>query len=267
VAGPVARHSRSLVRNVNVAGWLVVLAVAAAADVLVRTFDLHDSVAAPSAAASALGDELRSGALASELATTLESYAQGLGIAIAIGVSAGIVIGTSRTLQAATSPLIELLRPIPAVALIPLAILLFGLDEPMRRFVVAFGAVWPILVNTIYGVRSTDRFLHDVARSAGLGPVRRLVRVTLPAALPGIATGIRVSASLALLVCVTAEFVVGAGGGMGAYMQEQQSAVRMPELYAAILTVALLGYAVNAGLRAVERRTVVWAGDGRKARS
>jgi NitT/TauT family transport system permease protein len=255
------------VRRGNVAGWLFVLALAIVADVLVRAFDLHDSVAAPSAAVAALVDELRSGSLTAEIGTTLESYAQGLAIAIAIGVSAGVIIGSSRTLEAAATPLIELLRPIPAVALIPLAILFFGLDTPMRRFLVAFAAVWPILVNTIYGVRSTDRFLHDVARSSGVGPVGRLLRVTLPGALPGIATGIRVSASLALLVCVTAEFVVGAGGGIGSYMQEQQSAVRIPELYAAILTVTLLGYAVNAGLRAVERRTVFWVGDGRKARS
>ena len=79
----------------------------------------------------------------------------------------------------------------------------------MHRNVVAFAALWPILINTIYGVRGTDRFLHDVARTSGVGPGRRLVRVTLPAALPSIATGIRISASLALLVCVTAEFVVG----------------------------------------------------------
>ena len=82
----------------------------------------------------------------------------------------------------------------------------------MRRFVVAFARLWPILVNTAYGVRGADRFLHDVARTSGVTPIGRLVRVTLPAALPSIATGIRVSASLALLVCVTTEFVTGTGG-------------------------------------------------------
>ena len=129
--------------------------------------------------------------------------------------------------------MIELLRPIPAVALIPLALVLFGLGIPMHRYVVAFAAVWPILINTIYGVRGTDPFLHDVARTSGVGRGGRLVRVTLPAALPSIATGIRISASLALLVCVTAEFVVGTRRRRSApTWRQQQSAVRIPELYA-----------------------------------
>jgi ABC-type nitrate/sulfonate/bicarbonate transport system permease component len=91
--------------------------------------------------------------------------------------------------------------------------------------------------------------------------------VTLPAALPSIATGIRISASIALLVCVTAEFVVGAagGGGIGSYMAAQQNAARIPELYGAILATALLGYLVNAGLRAAERRTIFWGGEERRA--
>ena len=93
------------------------------------------------------------------------------------------------------------------------------------------------------------------------------MRVTLPAALPSIATGIRVSASLALLVCVTAEFVVGAGGGIGSYMQQQQNALQFPELYAAVFMVGLLGYVVNAGLRAAERRVVFWGGEQRRSGS
>ncbi len=233
----------------------------------VRAFDLGDSVAAPSSAVAALAEGIWSGSLSSELGTTLHTYAEGLLLAIAIGVPAGVLIGTSRTLRDATSVLIELLRPIPAVALIPLSLVLFGLGTSMHRNVVAFAALWPILINTIYGVRGTDRFLHDVARTSGVGPVGRLVRVTLPAALPSIATGIRISASLALLVCVTAEFVVGTagGGGIGSYMAVQQNAFRIPELYSAILAAALLGYLVNAGLRAAERRAIFWGGEERRA--
>jgi ABC-type nitrate/sulfonate/bicarbonate transport system permease component len=91
------------------------------------------------------------------------------------------------------------------------------------------------------------------------------VRVTLPAALPSIATGIRISASLALLVCVTVEFVVQTGGGIGSYMAVQQNATHIPELYGAILAAALLGYLVNAGLRAVERRAIFWGAEERRA--
>ena len=91
------------------------------------------------------------------------------------------------------------------------------------------------------------------------------MRVTLPAALPSIATGIRISASLALLVCVTAEFVVHTGGGIGAYMAVQQNAFHTPELYGAILAAALLGHFINVGLRAVERRAIFWGGEERRA--
>ena len=95
-----------------------------------------------------------------------------------------------------------------------------------------------------------------------MGRVGRLIRVTLPAALPSIAIGIRISAAVALVVCVTAEFRTSAGG-IGAYMQDQYAALSIPELYAAVVLVALLGYGVNVALRAVQRRTLFWAGEER----
>ena len=205
------RAGRSFVKRLNFAGWLFVVLVAVLAEAVVRLFDLHDSVAAPSAALRALVDGLSSGALSGPLGTTLEAYAVGLALAAVGGVALGVIIGSSRTLLDASSVLLEFLRPIPAVALIPVAILFFGLDTPMRRFVVAYAAVWPILIHTIYGVRGSDRLLEDVARTSGVTGVGRLVRVTVPAALPSIATGIRLSASIALVVCVTAEFVTPTG--------------------------------------------------------
>jgi ABC-type nitrate/sulfonate/bicarbonate transport system permease component len=253
---------RRVLKRVNVTGWLFVVLVAALAEVGVRLFDLHDSVAAPTAALRALVDGLSSGALARALATTLESYAQGLALAVVGGVVLGVAIGSSRTLLDASSVLIEFLRPIPAVALIPVAILFLGLDTPMRRLLVAYAALWPILINTIYGVRGSDRLLHDVARTSGVTRLGRLVRVTVPTALPSIATGIRLSASIALVVCVTAEFVTGTGG-IGAYMQQQQLAFQLPELYAAVLLVASLGYVVSVALRVTERRVVFWVGEER----
>lgn len=246
----------------NVVGWGFVLLLAALAEVTIRAFDLRDSVAAPSETVRALWDGMSSGDLSGELATTLEGYAQGLAIAIAVGVGLGVVIGSSRTLLAATSIVIEFLRPIPGVALIPVAVFVLGTGLPMRRFVIAYGAVWPILIHTLYGVRGSDRLLHDVAKTSGVTRLGRLARVTLPSALPSIATGIRVSASIALLVAVTAEFLTHTGG-LGSYMQEQQFALRLPELYAAVLLTALLGYAINVLLRATERRVVFWVGEER----
>jgi ABC-type nitrate/sulfonate/bicarbonate transport system permease component len=253
-----------MVRRANVTGWAVVAAAAGVLELAVRLFALQDSVAAPSAALAALGRELWSGALSGAVGETLESYVEGLGLAIAAGVVLGVLIGSSRTLIDASTAVIELLRPIPAVALIPLAILIFGLGLPMRRFVVAYAAVWPILINALYGARSGDRMYHDVAKTSGISPLGRLARVTVPAALPSIATGIRVSASIGLLAGITAEFVTGAEG-IGAYMQRQQLGYHLPELYAAVLLTALLGYAINLALRTTQRRLVFWIGEERLA--
>ena len=256
-----SRRQRTIGRA-NLAGWSFVAALTLIVEAGVRAFDVEDGVAPPSQTFRALAEGLWSGTLAGEARTTLAAYAPGLALAIACGVAVGVCIGSSRLLRSATFVVIEFVRPIPAVALIPLAILFFGLDTSMRRYVVAFAALWPILVNAAYGARSADRFLHDVARTSGVGPVGRLLRVTFPAALPSIATGIRVSASIALLVCVTAEFVTGTGG-LGAYMHEQQNAFQLPELYAAVVLVGILGYVINLALRGAERRLVFWVGEER----
>jgi NitT/TauT family transport system permease protein len=244
---------------------LFAAAVLVLAEAAVRLFDLSDSVAAPSDAAGALVHGLWDGTLSSEIVTTLEVYVQGLALALAIGVGLGIAIGLSRTIDAGSSVVVEFLRPIPAVALIPLAILWFGLGTPMLRFVVAYAAVWPILVHTVYGIRGVDRMLYDVAATSGVTGVARVARVSVPAALPGIATGIRVSAAIALVVCVTAEFFFGTRG-IGAYMQAQQAAYRIPDLYAAVLLAGLIGLAIDAALRSTQRWALFWVGEERARR-
>ena len=237
--------------------------LAALLEVAVRGFDLHDSLAAPTDALRALVDGLVDGTLSGEIGTTLERYVEGFALAIAVGVTLGIVIGSSRALLDASSVVLEVLRPIPAVALIPVAYLFFDLGTPMIRFVIAYAVVWPILVNTLYGVRGGDRMLHDVARTSGVSRVEGS-SVTLPAALPSIWTGIRVSAPIALLVGITAEYLT-LSGGIGSYLQERQNAGELPEMYAAVVLTALLGYAINVVLRATGRRVVFWAGEERVA--
>ena len=140
-------------RRINVAGWLFVVLVALLVEAGVRTFD-YGGDATPSSTLRALYDELAAGTLAGEIGDTLSAYFQGLAIAIVIGVGAGVLIGSSRTMLDASSVVIEFLRPIPAVALIPLAIVFFGtFGIGAHRFVVAYAAAWPILIATIYGVR------------------------------------------------------------------------------------------------------------------
>jgi NitT/TauT family transport system permease protein len=261
---PDAPRVRSRQKRPNAVGWIVVAVLFASVEAVVRLFQLSDSVPAPTATARALVTELSTGTLAGEVAATLDSYAQGLAVAVVVGVVAGVLIGSFRALLDASSVLIEFLRPIPAVAMIPLAVLLFGFGASMRRWIVAYAALWPILLNALYGARSVDRVLHDVARTSGIGAVGRLVRVTFPASLPSIATGVRISASIGLLVAVTAESVSGTDG-VGAYMQRQGNAFQLPELYAAVVLVGVFGYVVNRALRAAERRLVFWAGEERLA--
>ena len=251
-------------RRVNVAGWLFVVFVALLVELGVRTFGYEHTLSPPSAALRALVDELASGALSGELATTLERFVEAFVIGIVVGVCLGVAVGSSRLLRDATTVTLEVLRPIPAVSLIPVALVFFGLGTSMYRFVVAYAVVWPIYINTLYGVRGVDRLLHDVARTSGVGRLGRLIRVTFPAALPSIATGLRLGGAVALVVTVTTEFVQGTDG-IGSYMNRQQIAVNIDELYGAILLTALLGYLVNLGLRAAERRVVFWTGQERSA--
>jgi NitT/TauT family transport system permease protein len=249
-----------LLRRVNVAGVVFALAVLTLAEAGVRSFDLSDSMAAPSGAARALVDGLADGTLSGVVATTLETYVQGLVLAVVIGVALGVAIGSHRAIEQGTSVMVEFLRPVPAVALTPLAIFWFGTGASTIRFLVAYAAVWPVLVHTVYGIRGVDRRLYDVAATSGVTGLERIVRVSVPAALPGIVTGVRVSAALALTVCVTVEYFVG-GRGVGGYLYDRQVAHRLDGLYAAAALTGLLGLAVDWVLRRAARRVVFWTGE------
>ena len=246
--------------RLDVVGWVFALGLLVLAEGAVRLFDLSDSVAEPSDAVGALVGAIADGSLSGQVATTLGTYAQGLVLAIAVGVALGVAIGSSRTLEDASSTVVEFLRPIPAVAFIPLAIFWFGSGTPTIRFLVAYAAAWPILIHTVYGVRGVDRMHYDVAATSGVEGAARVVRVSLPAALPSIVTGIRISAALGLVVCVTAEYFVGSQG-VGDYLNDQRVAYRLPELYGAAILTGLLGLAIDALLRNGERRVVFWTGE------
>ena len=188
---------------------------------------------------------------------TLRAYAQGFGLAAALGVLTGLAMAFLPTVRALLSLLVELLRPMPFVATIPIAILLFGLGDAMKVAVIAYAALWPVLLNSLYGVRGVEPRLHDVARTFHLGRWRTAWRILLPAASPVIATGLRVSSGIALILTVTAELMAGQSG-LGAFIANAQLAVRTPEMYAGILTVALLGYGLNALFVRMESKALAW---------
>lgn len=188
---------------------------------------------------------------------TLQGWALGLAIALVIGLPLGVLIGSLAMLFRATRSIVEFLRPVPSVALVPLAVLVFGTGLQSKVFLAAFAALWPILLQTIYGVRDVDPVATETARSFGIRAPERLLRVTLPSALPYIATGVRISSAVALILAVTAELVIGAPGlGQQINVAEQSGAIDLT--YALILATGLLGWGLNFLNTLVERRLLHW---------
>lgn len=169
----------------------------------------------------------------------------------------GLLMARQRWIDAALTPLIELLRPIPMPAIIPPLILLLGIDHTMKIFAVAFATFFPVLVNTAGGIRSVDRTLLDVARTFQQGGSRTVFRVILPAAMPYIFAGLRTSLALALIVTVVAEMIAGSEG-IGYYVITMQYAMRAADMYAAIFALAAVGYTLNFITLQVERRVLHW---------
>jgi ABC-type nitrate/sulfonate/bicarbonate transport system permease component len=217
----------------------------------------ESSIPPASAAIGELVEEVGTTEMWKAVGNTLQGWAIGLLLAIVIGVTAGIVIGSSRWVYRALRIPIEFLRPIPSVALIPLAVLVYGSGLESKVFLAAFAATWPLLMQTLYGVQDVDPVATDTARAFGFSRGARLVRVTLPSAVPYIATGVRISAAVALILVVTAELVIGAPGlGRGINLARQGGNVEL--MYALILATGLLGMAVNAVFTRVERRVLHW---------
>jgi ABC-type nitrate/sulfonate/bicarbonate transport system permease component len=200
---------------------------------------------------------LGEGSFWSAVGSTLQGWALGLGIAAALAIPLGIVIGSSATAYRAVRFVVEFLRPIPSVALVPLAVLIYGVGLESKVFLAAFASFWPLFVQTLYGVRDVDPVATDTARSFGLNGAERLVRIKLPSAFPYIATGLRISSAVALILAVTAEIVIGSAGlGREINIARQSGAIEL--MYALIITTGLLGWALNIATTRAERRVLHW---------
>lgn len=193
----------------------------------------------------------------SAVGSTLAGAGAGLAIAVVAGVALGVLMGSSTVAWHALRPTVEFLRPVPGVALIPVAILVFGPSMQSDIFLVAFGCVWVMLVQTLYGVRDVDEVALQTARSYGLTRAQRIRFVQLPSSLPYIATGLRIASSIALIVAVTAELVAG-NAGLGKSISLAQSVGQTEEMYALIVAAGMLGIAVHIAFGALERRFLHW---------
>jgi ABC-type nitrate/sulfonate/bicarbonate transport system permease component len=188
---------------------------------------------------------------------TVRGWALGLAIATALAIPLGIVLGSSELAGRAFRVPIEFLRPIPSAVLIPLLFLTLGTTLKSEVFLAAFGAFWPLLVQTMYGVRDVDPIAVDTGRSFRVGRIERLWRITLPSALPYIATGIRISSTVSLILAFTAELFMGTPG-LGQAMNYAQAYGLNDQLYALALATGILGLAIHFLMTALERRVLRW---------
>jgi ABC-type nitrate/sulfonate/bicarbonate transport system permease component len=189
--------------------------------------------------------------------SSLERLLYGYLIATVLAVSIGIAMGVWHRMYLLFEPLVELLRPIPSPAYLPMAILFLGIDNTMKVFMVAFASFFPILLNTVAGVRSVDPVLLDTGRTFGLTRAQIIPRIVLPAAAGYILTGMRISLAIALIVTVIAEMVAG-NSGIGFYILSAQRSFLVPEMYAGVIALALLGFGLNKGFVALERMALSW---------
>lgn len=188
---------------------------------------------------------------------SLGNLAVGLLLAAAIGVGAGVLLGLLPVIGDALTPPVEFLRAIPGVALLPAALLLFGLGPSMKIALIAYAAVWPILLNTIDGVRSVDPVVLDVANAYRLKRIDRLFRIVLPSASPAIVAGMRTSLSIGITVIIFSE-MFGSTSGIGFQILSAQRNFAVPDMWAGIILLGIIGYLLNVAFRGFEHVVLRW---------
>ncbi|MET8258735.1 ABC transporter permease [Micromonospora sp. NPDC005205] len=203
---------------------------------------------------------LRSGQLAEHVGASLTRSLAGLGLAVLTAIPLGLLIGWYRPLAELLSPLLEVFRNTAALALLPVFVLILGLGETSKIALVLYACSWPILLNTIAGVKGVDPLLIRSARSMGLNHLRLFQKVILPAAVPTIFTGVRLAGAYSILVLVAAE-MVGAKAGLGYLINYAQYNFAIADMYSGIITISAIGLVVNQLLVALERRFSTWRVD------
>ncbi len=200
---------------------------------------------------------LKDGTLWHDTKASLIRALGGFAIAVVIGVPLGLLIGWYRLVAEVLNPVLELFRNTAALSLLPVFILIMGIGESSKIAFVAYACIWPVLLNTISGVESVDPLLVKSSRSLGFGSFRTFQKVILPAAVPTIFTGIRLAGGFSLLVLIAAE-LVGANSGLGFLITYSQQNFAIPNMYAAIITISMIGIVLNQLLLLLERHFSTW---------
>ncbi|MFI6070365.1 ABC transporter permease [Actinoplanes sp. NPDC051343] len=194
-----------------------------------------------------------------QVAVTVRAWATGVALAVAIGVPLGLLLGSIPAVGTAVRPVLEFLRPIPSVALIPLVSLILGAGLATEVTLVVYASVWPVLFNAVYGLQGVDPVPRETLRVFGFGRLAVLWRVSLPAAAPFIATGIRLAAAIGLILAVGTEILAGFGDGIGVVIAQAQLAPDgTTDVLAGMVWAGGLGLVINAVLAGGERRLFHW---------
>lgn len=212
-----------------------------------------DSLAPPSAIAVALVEALGDGSILKATRDTLASAFAGLAIGGTIGLSLGILLGLMRPLDRLMEVTIESLRPIPSIALLPIALIALGFGYRMEIIIVAFACTWPVLILTRAAVAGIEPRLIEVSRALGMSPLARTAKIVVPAALPRIFVAFRLAAGIALIVSVTVEIAINPLG-LGHAIMTAQQALRPDLMLAYLVWIGLVGLALNSGLVLAQQR-------------
>ncbi|MCW2835039.1 MAG: binding-protein-dependent transport system inner rane component [Nocardioides sp.] len=206
---------------------------------------------------TALRRQLGEASFWSALLNTAQAWAIGLTIAMILGIVLGLVIGSFPLLRELTFSTIEFLRPIPSVALIPLVVLMFGTRMQGTLVLVVYASLWQVLIQVLYGVQDVDPVVRETARSYRFGRMAQVRHVVWPTALPFVMTGFRLAATVALVLTITAELVIGSPG-IGKQIAVAQSSGAVATMYSLVIVTGALGVLVNLLARALERRVLAW---------
>jgi len=206
---------------------------------------------------SALVADLQTSDLWAGVAASMTAWLLGMLLVISIGVPVGMLLGRSSISYRLSYLTLEFIRTIPGIAALPLLLFTYGIGQELTVAFVVLAALWPLLIQTMYGMRDIDPVAVATVRVYGVRRIRRLILVDLPSCLPYISTGLRLSGTFALIFAIATSLIVG-GDGLGAEMAEAASIGDRPLLYARVLVTGLIGLVVTFSLTAFERRTLRW---------
>lgn len=215
----------------------------------------------PDRAWQALVRGLTQGDLVAKVIGTLEHMAIGWFVASLVGIALGAVIGSSPRIRVYLTPTLEFLRPLPVSAIIPVAIAFFGLSQVMTFSVIAFGALWPMLLSTVHGFAAVEPRLYEVARVLHMSRLAVIFKIGLPSASPDILAGMRLSVTVALILSVVCEILAGLDG-LGHWILLSARAFRSADLFAGVILLGVIGYLTSLAVGLVEKRLLVWRGAG-----